>query len=154
MSSVITPSAIQRCDDTWHPLNILGVFAGWLITAVAATLGAPFWFDLLSKLVKLRGSGPRIDGDSTKGGGAADQKPSMLSTSAAPASGVTQREAMSDALNEQEQALSTSDIERIHRALQPFGAQVSSVFDGVTRDVSARSNAESLLRVLNSIWKA
>ena len=30
---------------------------GWLITALAATLGAPFWFDIISRLVPLRGSG-------------------------------------------------------------------------------------------------
>lgn len=32
---------------------------GWLITAVASVFGAPFWFDLLQKLVQLRGSGPK-----------------------------------------------------------------------------------------------
>jgi hypothetical protein len=31
--------------------------AGWLLTIVALSLGAPFWFDLLNKLVRLRGSG-------------------------------------------------------------------------------------------------
>jgi hypothetical protein len=30
---------------------------GCLITAIALSLGAPFWFDILNKLVKLRGSG-------------------------------------------------------------------------------------------------
>ena len=30
---------------------------GWLITAAAATLGAPFWFDRLKKVANLRGSG-------------------------------------------------------------------------------------------------
>jgi len=32
---------------------------GWLITAVAAVFGAPFWFDMLGRLVQLRGSGPK-----------------------------------------------------------------------------------------------
>lgn len=32
-------------------------FFGWLITALALTLGAPFWFDLLGKLIKIRGTG-------------------------------------------------------------------------------------------------
>ncbi len=32
---------------------------GWLITALAVTLGAPFWFELLSRLVNVRGSGPK-----------------------------------------------------------------------------------------------
>ncbi len=30
---------------------------GWLITAAAVSLGAPYWFDLLSKVVSIRGSG-------------------------------------------------------------------------------------------------
>ena len=30
---------------------------GWLITIAAVSLGAPFWFDLLSKVANLRGSG-------------------------------------------------------------------------------------------------
>jgi hypothetical protein len=37
-------------------------FFGWLITALAVMLGAPFWFDLLSKLIKLRGAGTKIEG--------------------------------------------------------------------------------------------
>ncbi len=32
---------------------------GWLLTALAVSLGAPFWFDLLNKFIKLRESGPR-----------------------------------------------------------------------------------------------
>ncbi|TMI64371.1 MAG: hypothetical protein E6H07_00200 [Bacteroidetes bacterium] len=39
---------------------------GWLITALAISLGAPFWFDLLNKLVKMRESGPKA-GASTSG---------------------------------------------------------------------------------------
>ncbi|MBA3420309.1 MAG: hypothetical protein H0U12_00130 [Thermoleophilaceae bacterium] len=42
---------------------------GWLITIAALSLGAPFWFDLLSRLVRLRGSGvperPRSMSDAT-----------------------------------------------------------------------------------------
>ncbi|TPG45336.1 hypothetical protein [Flavobacterium pectinovorum] len=44
---------------------------GWLITALAITLGAPFWFDMLSKLISVRGVGskasPTTDPDSTGG---------------------------------------------------------------------------------------
>nr|WP_294504806.1 hypothetical protein [uncultured Rhodopila sp.] len=32
--------------------------AGWLITALAALFGAPFWFDLLQGFVRLKGAGP------------------------------------------------------------------------------------------------
>ena len=32
---------------------------GWAITVAAISLGAPFWFDLLSKVARLRGTGGR-----------------------------------------------------------------------------------------------
>lgn len=35
----------------------VGMFLGWLVTVAAVSLGAPFWFDLLSKVANLRGSG-------------------------------------------------------------------------------------------------
>ncbi len=31
---------------------------GWFITAVAALFGAPFWFDMLQSIIRLKGSGP------------------------------------------------------------------------------------------------
>jgi hypothetical protein len=37
------------------------LLAGWLLTAVGASFGAPFWFDLLGRFVKLRSGGPRPD---------------------------------------------------------------------------------------------
>lgn len=46
-----TPCAIQRLDDQKAP------WLGWLITAMTGTLGAPFWFDAISKLFAIRGSG-------------------------------------------------------------------------------------------------
>ena len=33
--------------------------AGWFITALAASLGAPFWFDAIGKLVRLKGAGEK-----------------------------------------------------------------------------------------------
>ena len=40
-----------------------GLFAalGWILTALAASLGAPFWFDLLKKAANLRAAGPNPD---------------------------------------------------------------------------------------------
>lgn len=35
---------------------------GWLVTAMAISLGAPFWFDILKKMVNIRSSGKAIDG--------------------------------------------------------------------------------------------
>jgi hypothetical protein len=39
----------------WLSIPILG----WLITAIAVSLGAPFWFDTLNKLVDLRSAGKK-----------------------------------------------------------------------------------------------
>ena len=37
----------------------LNTIIGWFITALAISLGAPFWFDLLNKLVQLRNAGKK-----------------------------------------------------------------------------------------------
>lgn len=37
---------------------ILGAILGWLLTAFATLFGAPFWFDALQKIVRLKGTGP------------------------------------------------------------------------------------------------
>lgn len=42
-------------DSPW--LGWLLKALGWTLTAVAATLGAPFWFDLLSRLMHVRATG-------------------------------------------------------------------------------------------------
>ena len=60
-------------EDAANTQNILGLrdknnpyqksgtlkFLGWLITALAISMGAPFWFDMLNKVVKLRSAGTR-----------------------------------------------------------------------------------------------
>lgn len=40
-------------------------FFGWLLTALAISLGAPFWFDLLNKFIQMRTAGARPKGDQT-----------------------------------------------------------------------------------------
>jgi hypothetical protein len=32
--------------------------AGWLVTALATLFGAPFWFDVLQSVTRLKGAGP------------------------------------------------------------------------------------------------
>jgi hypothetical protein len=39
-------------------LSCLELIAGWLIAAVATLFGAPFWFDALQRIIRLKGSGP------------------------------------------------------------------------------------------------
>ncbi len=36
-------------------------FAGLMLTVAAVSLGAPFWFDVLNRIAKLRGTGPKPD---------------------------------------------------------------------------------------------
>lgn len=57
-SSVASPLGLgwqQSLPNTaWGWLTKL---AGWILTGVAVTMGAPFWFDILKKLLSMRGSG-------------------------------------------------------------------------------------------------
>jgi hypothetical protein len=41
-----------------HASSVIAKLIGLLLTAAALSLGAPFWFDLLSKFVRVRGTGP------------------------------------------------------------------------------------------------
>lgn len=43
----------------WKLRNFATAFIGWLATALLASLGAQFWFELLGRLVNLRGVGPK-----------------------------------------------------------------------------------------------
>jgi hypothetical protein len=70
-----------RWDDwTWYPAKLLGL----LMTVAALTLGAPFWFDLLSKFARLRASGappPTTDAVRT---GEGEEKRAGTTATAAP----------------------------------------------------------------------
>jgi hypothetical protein len=56
--SAIIRMASYHGTEWWAPLAHFGIWLtlsfGWLMTALAVTLGAPFWFDLLNKLVVIR----------------------------------------------------------------------------------------------------
>lgn len=43
----------------WGVSDWLVHLLGWILTAFAGTLGAPYWFSLLSKITSIRGSGPK-----------------------------------------------------------------------------------------------
>ncbi|MDI1445428.1 hypothetical protein [Polyangium sp. 6x1] len=56
-----TPTAEVSCDRRAVPATLGGFgrrFGGWLFTAIAIALGAPFWFDILNKLINLRAAAP------------------------------------------------------------------------------------------------
>jgi hypothetical protein len=48
--------AFWKYDDVWTnwAKQIRIHFFGWLLTALAISLGAPFWFDLLNKFIVVR----------------------------------------------------------------------------------------------------
>ena len=58
----------------WKAVNVLkhwGIVAdvaGWAITIATLLLGVPFWFDALSRLARLRGSGAEPRAMSDTGG--------------------------------------------------------------------------------------
>lgn len=52
--------------DYFHRHPVWVIF-GWLIAAIAASFGAPFWFDLLKRVANLRGSEPNPDERRAKG---------------------------------------------------------------------------------------
>lgn len=47
----------------WYTVSTgrLSDLGGWILTAILVMLGAPFWFDLLGKLVSIRGAGSKPD---------------------------------------------------------------------------------------------
>ena len=43
-----------------NPLVGLKFLIGWVLTGIAISMGASFWFDLLSRLVKVRNTGKQV----------------------------------------------------------------------------------------------
>ena len=61
------PQSTQVCSQSakteecqlvfdWCSWSLAQMILGWLITAFAVTLGAPFWFDVLNSFMKMRGT--------------------------------------------------------------------------------------------------
>ena len=61
----ITVASVLSLVQT-YPSVFFQKAVGWMLTALAASLGAPFWFDILGKLVQLRSSGGRVPLSSEK----------------------------------------------------------------------------------------
>ncbi|NES85954.1 MAG: hypothetical protein F6K10_33775 [Moorea sp. SIO2B7] len=41
--------------------NIVKIFLGWFLSAIAISMGAPFWFDLLDIIINVRNTGKKIN---------------------------------------------------------------------------------------------
>lgn len=126
-----------ECEEPWRRWADTGLMLfGWILMGFACTLGAPFWFDALSKIIRLRGSGDRNAGQTPTSGGAG-APPSTLSAPAPSAPLAPQTvgggTAMSDALNDDERALTPAEVQRVQRGLGMPEIEVSGWFDGPTR---------------------
>lgn len=128
-------SLSQQMSEFFWWINALLALLGWLLTAMAVTLGAPFWFDLLGKLVKIRGAGGHPD-EAAKGGTATPTASTL--TKAAPAAatqpGEPAQEASQDAMNEAEKRLGPNEIGSIQQHLRMAASDISLRLDIKTRD--------------------
>ncbi len=57
---------IMALDVAWKDLK--NHLPGWLLTIMAMSLGAPFWFDMFSRFARLRGTGPKPAATTNEGG--------------------------------------------------------------------------------------
>lgn len=123
------PAMVLVGPDLW---DLLAFLAGVLLTAIFVSLGAPFWFDVLSRVVKMRAAGSRSRDDAltTPAGGAppADTK----TDTPAP-------EPFSPARNELERLLTPNDLIALQGAL---GVKRTGVWDRATRQRLGEENQQ------------
>lgn len=65
LGSILTLKIPEGKQKGWQLVGWVGQkLLGWILTALAISLGAPFWFDLLNKVMKVRSSGkvPKAEG--------------------------------------------------------------------------------------------
>ncbi|NDJ18950.1 hypothetical protein [Myxacorys almedinensis] len=59
-ATINTPVPLQVAEIFVHrPLGLLRMLSGWGVSGIAIAMGAPFWFDLLGKVVNVRNSGSK-----------------------------------------------------------------------------------------------
>jgi hypothetical protein len=61
--SIMDCHAKYKCNTNTYQQSGLQMFFGWLLTALAISLGAPFWYDMLNKIMQLRSGGPKPKGN-------------------------------------------------------------------------------------------
>jgi uncharacterized protein (TIGR02594 family) len=136
-----------RCG-TWSQLwsaALNGAVLGWLLTAIALSLGAPFWFDTLGRLVKLRASGtpsgtdadPKTEGN-RKAGPTTSPAPSSAPSPAPGSAPAVAPGGTADVASKIESLLSDVQIREVQRRLQ---VAPTGVFDSDTRAAIAARRA-------------
>jgi hypothetical protein len=64
-SKLNSPFSRDYCNSEYKILGLLKKLAGLLLTVIALSLGAPFWFDLLKRIISIRSAG--VNPDEKKG---------------------------------------------------------------------------------------
>lgn len=121
-----------------------GALVGWLLTAVALSLGAPFWFDTLGRLVKLRASG--VSSDEKKATTAPAPSPTPgpsdkagSAPASAPGPGLRPASGTTDVTSKLEATLSIDEIREVQRKLL---VPATGVFDDTTRTAIQERRAQ------------
>lgn len=114
---------VGQCTKGSSPCDWVMMLLGWLVVGLSAMMGAPFWFDLLGRLINLRGSGAK-PADDGKTEGAASAAPAadikgpgsgMLAPPANPAPTGGGAGASSESLSTAEAGLTAEQIVRIQK---------------------------------------
>jgi len=124
----------KEMSPTDKAFGVLGSLLGWAVTALAVSLGAPYWYELLLKLLPLaRNSGgrPAYGSPSSSGnvGSASEPPPPAPPTplSAPPMP-------FQNALNAFEASLTQDDVHEIQEELGLTGVDISGNLDQKTRE--------------------
>lgn len=110
--------------------NLLGL----ALTTLALMLGAPFWFDVLRRVVSLRAAGPRRDDGLSAGTDQGKGAPPVLAGGGGPAGGGAPHAGggwFADAVNDVERRLSAEQIGQIQSRLEQV--PISGRLDAATR---------------------
>lgn len=139
-STELTPFLWRHWGRDDFQQGVWQALLGWLIIGIGASLGAPFWFDLLGRFVKLRGSGtsaaPGTPGDATT-----PPVPDTMARAPAPSPGLPPASPAAPpppppgtgALNAAEGDLTVAQIIRLQRTLGLEGAEATGTLDANTR---------------------
>lgn len=109
----IQPLALQGPQAA----SIAAWLAGILVTAVFAALGAPFWFDLLGRFVKMRAAGTPPPPQERRADASAASPDAGGGAGGTPSGGPAAAEPFSDARNDFERTLTVADKMAVQTAL-------------------------------------
>ena len=88
---------VVRNPSRWYWIALFPMLCGWCLTTLAASLGAPFWFDMLQRVMNLRANGRAPEENALN----AKTAPAKGDQSAALAAGVAAGAAAQAALSTQ-----------------------------------------------------